>query len=160
MPKDTPMTARQVGALLVPESINLNVQAQDKNAALHEIAARLSGNAAVPDFEAFFSEILARETIGTTAMGHGVAVPHARTDRCRDIVIVAGRSGSGVDYATPDGLPVQLIFLIGTPRQQVTEYLRIVGTLARVLAKSRVRKQLLDATDAASFIQAISTADE
>lgn len=153
------MTSRQVAALLAVEAVDLDVRAREKNAALWQVASRLTGNPGVPDVEALFSEILVRETAGNTAMGHGVAMPHARTDLCRGIVIAAGRSVDGVDYEAPDGLPIRIIFLIGTPRQQITEYLRVVGALARLLARDSVRRQLLGAPDVAAFIQAIAQAD-
>ena len=159
MPKDNTMTSRQVAALLAPEAVSLDLQGREKGAALREVAGRLRGNPAVPDLEGFFAEILAREATGSTAMGHGVAVPHARTDRCRDIVMAAGRHSEGLAYGAPDGQPIRLIFLIGTPRQRVTEYLRVVGALVRILGREDVRQSLLAATDAAAFIEAIASAD-
>ena len=156
MPKDPAITASQVTALLKPEAVLLDVKATEKVPALREITALLAGNAAVVDAAAFSHEILAREKTGTTALGNAVAIPHARTDQCREIVIAVGRSTQGIDYGAPDGQPVHLVFLIGTPKHLVTEYLRVVGGLARILSRDTVRQQLLAAPNTAAFIQTIA----
>ena len=152
------MTAAQLAALLRPEAIRLDVQAREKVPALREIAALLAGNAAVPDVPILTGEILAREQESNTALGHGVALPHARTDHCRAIVIAVGRSAAGIDYRAPDGQPVKLVFLLGTPQAQVTEYLRVVGCLARLLGNDAIRQKLLAAPDARRFIAIIAGA--
>lgn len=158
MPKPTATTPAQLAALLRPEAIQLDVQARAKEPALREIAALLAGHAAVPDVETLTLEILARERESNTALGHAIALPHARTDHCRDIVIAVGRSTAGIDYQAPDGQPVQLVFLLGTPQSLVTEYLRVVGSLARLLANAALRQQLLAAHDARQFIALIADA--
>jgi mannitol/fructose-specific phosphotransferase system IIA component (Ntr-type) len=113
----------------------------------------------VLNFEAFFNEILDRERVSNTSLGHDVAIPHARTDQCSDIVIAVGRSEPGVDFEAKDHQPVRLIFLIGTPKQMVTDYLRVVGNLARLLRLDDLRQRLLTAPDAAAFIQTIAAAE-
>ena len=160
MSTNQPITARQVAALIRPEAVCLDLQARTKTPALREIALRLAGCPSVPDYESLIREILAREAAGNTALGHGAAIPHARTDFCREIVIAVGRSADGIDYGATDGQPVRLIFLIGTPMQDVTEYLRVVGMLARLLAREAVRRQLLDAGSVADFIAVLAEAGE
>ena len=158
MPIKQPMTARQVAALIRPEAVCLNLHACEKIPALRELAAVLQDVPAVPDLDAFVREILAREEAGSTALGHGVAIPHARTDLCREIVIAVGRSTDGIDYGAADGQPIGLVFLIGTPMQDVAEYLRVVGMLARLLMREPVRQRLLAAVTADEFIAALAAA--
>jgi len=149
----------KIAALLSPEKIKLELQAKQKNAALREVAELLGQNRCVGDFEAFFNEILQRERVSNTALGHDVAIPHARTDQCSDILVAVGRSTEGIDFEAKDGQPVRLIFLIGTPKQMVTDYLRVVGNLARLLRQDDLRQRLLDAPDAAAFIKTIEEAE-
>jgi len=145
--------------LLKPEAINLNVQARQKLAALREIASLLLQNKSVTNFETFFHEILERERISNTALGHDVAIPHARTDQCTEILIAVGRNLNGIDFESRDNGIVRLVFLIGTPKQMVTEYLRVVGNLARILRRDDIRQQLLAAPDPATFIRIIAEAE-
>ena len=149
----------KVAGLLRPEVINLNIQAREKNAALREVAELLAKNGCVTNFEAFFAEILERERVSNTALGHDVAIPHARTEQCGEILIAVGRSAAGIDFSASDGRLVRLIFLIGTPKQMVTEYLRVVGNLARLLRQDALRQSLLEAPDAATFIKFIDQAE-
>jgi fructose-specific phosphotransferase system IIA component len=145
----------KIASLLSPERIRLELQAKQKTAALREVAELLAQNKCVGNFEAFFNEILQRERVSNTALGHDVAIPHARTDQCSDILVAVGRSSEGIDFEAKDGQPVRLIFLIGTPKQMVTDYLRVVGNLARLLRQDNLRQRLLDAPDAAAFIKTI-----
>ncbi len=149
----------KIASLLNPEAIQLELRARQKTEALREVAELLSHSRCVGNFEAFFAEILQREKVSNTALGHDVAIPHARTDQCSDILIAVGRSQAGIDFEAKDGQPVKLIFLIGTPKQMVTDYLRVVGTLARLLRQDDLRQRLLEASDAAAFIKIIEAAE-
>ena len=122
--------------------------------AIRHLAGSLAGNPAITDGVQFEAELLAREKISSTAMGHGVAFPHARTHAVRQIVMAIGRSRAGVPFAGADG-PVHFFFVIGTPPNQVTQYLAVVGRLARLLKLEAVRDQLLRATTAAALRAAL-----
>jgi fructose-specific phosphotransferase system IIA component len=159
MSKTTRAFSARVVSLLKPETINLNVQAKQKVAALREVTELLRNTGSVTNFEAFFQEILDRERVSNTALGHDVAIPHARTEYCSDILIAVGRSAQGIEFEAKDNQPVRLIFLIGTPKQMVTDYLRVVGNLARLLRQDSVRQQLIEAPDPASFIKIIEQAE-
>jgi fructose-specific phosphotransferase system IIA component len=151
--------AGKVAGLLRPDAINLNLQSRQKVDALREVATLLQKAGCVSNFDAFFSEILERERVSNTALGHDVAIPHARTEQCAEILIAVGRSPEGIDFEAKDGEPVRLIFLIGTPKQMVTEYLRVVGNLARLLRQDQLRQDLLEAPDAATFVRLIEHAE-
>lgn len=159
MSKTTKGSPSKISSLLRPETITLDLKAKEKVPALREVAELLVRNNSVKNFEAFFNEILQRERVSNTALGHDIAIPHARTDQCTDILIAVGRSAEGIDFEAKDGQPVRLIFLIGTPKQMVTDYLRVVGNLARLLRQDEVRQQLIDVTDPAAFIQIIDQAE-
>lgn len=151
--------AGKIAGLLRRDAINLNLSATTKEPALREVATMLQQCGCVADFDAFFREILERERVSNTALGHDVAIPHARTEQCAEILVAVGRSPGGIEFEAKDGAPVRLIFLIGTPKQMVTEYLRVVGNLARLLRQDDLRQRLLEAPDTATFIQIIEQAE-
>ena len=159
MSKPNKAPGLKVAALLRPETINLNLQARDKIGVLREVANLLSQSQRVANFEIFFGEILERERISTTALAYDVAIPHARTEQCNEILLAVGRCRAGVDFGVPNSQPVRLVFLIGTPKQMVTEYLRVVGNLARLLRQDALREKLLAAADASEFIRLLDTAE-
>lgn len=98
---------------------------------------------------ALLNETLAlRERIGSTAIGKGVAVPHARSITVREPRVVIGRVRRGVDWSAPDGVPVQLVLLVLSPGEVTKEVHH--DLLARAVAPVRLqrnRQKLLDAAD-------------
>lgn len=81
--------------------------------------------------EQLFGEVLAREDEGTTGIGKGVAMPHARTSRATtETLIAVGLHGRGVDFESTDGAPVSVVFLIAACDPNA--YLRVAGRIARV----------------------------
>lgn len=159
MSKPTTAVPAKLSTLLRPAVINLNVRATDKTGALREVAELLRAGNGVADFDTFFAEILERERISNTALAQDVAIPHARTEQCGEILVAVGRSTAGVDFEAREHQPVHLIFLIGTPKAMVTDYLRVVGNLARLIRQDSLRQKLLEAPDAASFIKVIEAAE-
>ena len=144
-----PSSAAQI---LQPKRISLDIAATDKNEAILELAGIVRKDADVLDFGCFCQELLARDELRSTAAGYGVAFPHARTDAVSEIVIVAGRSAGGVRFGDE---MVHFIFLIGTPREKVSDYLVAVGTLARRLRIEKVRAALTKAATPEDFIQVL-----
>jgi mannitol/fructose-specific phosphotransferase system IIA component (Ntr-type) len=151
-----PFLPPQIAALLPPQMVQLNLQAREKLPALRELARVLKGHAHLSRPEAFFREVLAREQVHNTGLGHGVAMPHARSELCSDFVLAVGRSIVGLDYGAPDGEPVHLLFLIGAPLQHATPYHRLVVGLARLLEPAANRRHLLKANTPAEFLHVLA----
>ena len=140
--------------LLNSAPITPDLTAANGEEAIRKLTGSLAGNPAVTDAVKFGAELLERERISPTAMGHGVAFPHARTNAVRQIVMAIGRSRDGVPFTGADS-PVQFLFVIGTPPNQVPQYLALVGKLARLLKTEAVREQLLHAMTAAAVRAAL-----
>jgi mannitol/fructose-specific phosphotransferase system IIA component (Ntr-type) len=149
----------KISSLLSVDRINLALQATTKTESLREVASLMKDMNCIKDFEAFFRDVLERERVSNTALGHDVALPHARTDQCSEIIIAVGRSPTGIDFEAKDGQPVRLVFLIGTPKSMVTEYLRLVGNLARLLRQNDLRENLLEADSPEAFVKLIEAAE-
>jgi PTS system nitrogen regulatory IIA component len=138
-----------IGDLLDRSAISLRVSASSKRQALAviaEIAARRLGQ----DAGAILDALLEREATGSTGVGHGVAAPHARLaglDRMRGVFI---RLEQPVEFDAVDDQPVDLIFALFAPKEAVTEHLRALARVSRLLRQSELREQLRQArtTDA------------
>jgi mannitol/fructose-specific phosphotransferase system IIA component (Ntr-type) len=148
----------QISSLLKPEQIKLELSHQKRCTAINEVAQLLQGNPSVTNFAGFYEELLARERIESTCLGNEIAFPHARTDYLKGMVLSIGRSTRGVWFENC-GETVKLIFVIGTPKRMVTDYLSVVGGLARLLKDKGTRDKLLTATDTEEFIAALSQAE-
>lgn len=147
-----------ISQLLDPSRVVLDLPATRRVQAIKEVAQRLEGLPQITNFAGFYGELLVRERLATTCIGHGVALPHARTDHASGIVMAAGRCTAGVNFEKPDQV-VQLIFVLATPKALVREYLEIVGTLCRLFKDAAVRSALLEATGDADFVERLAAAE-
>ncbi len=141
----------KLGELLQPSLLLLELKETKRTAAIHEVASLLENDSGMINFKGFYDELLARERVEPTTLGNGVAFPHARTDHVKRLVLAVGRSVSGVNFET-SGETIHFIFVIGTPRRMVTEYLALVGAMARLLRHDEVRAKLLAAKSADEFL--------
>ena len=111
-----------------PEHVTVKLVAETKEAAVRELADLLaaSGALAAVKAEALGLEVLGREGEGTTGIGGGVAVPHAKTQLVKELVVAVGVSELGVDFSSVDGDPVHVVFLIASPADATAEYLALM----------------------------------
>lgn len=134
------------------EFINLNLLSERKEYAIRELAQLMRGAQEVVDFERFLEDVFERERLGTTGIGDGIAIPHARTSAVGQLVIAFGRSARGVEFESLDGKKVKLLFLMGTPEGSVSHYLKILAQLTRILKEGTFREKLLKAQDAEAVV--------
>lgn len=106
---------------------------------------------AVRDFEAFRREVLRRESIVTTGIGMGVAIPHVKTRSLRSFFVSVGVFRSGIDWDSLDGKPVHLAFLIAGPEDH-QKYLQILARLARIIRDQDWRRAILAAGEAGEIL--------
>lgn len=115
---------------------------------LHDKAGNLK------DKEQYKDDILAREASGTTAIGDGIAIPHAKSDAVKNAGLAAITVPEGVDYGAPDGKPSNLVFMIAAPVDGDL-HLEVLSRLMTILMDMELREELLGAADADEFINAI-----
>lgn len=130
--------------------LNSKSQAIDKLVALHDKAGNLL------DAKAYKEGILAREQGGTTAIGEGIAIPHAKSDAVKSPALSVVTVPAGVDYGSPDGRPSDLIFMIAAPNDGDV-HLEVLARLMTMLMDKDFKNQLLNAKDKKSFINAIDS---
>ena len=148
----------QISSLLKPDQIKLELDQAKRCNAINEVAQLLQHNPNVTNFAGFYEELLARERIESTCLGNEIAFPHARTDSLKGMVLAVGRSTQGVWFENC-GQSVKLIFVIGTPKRMVTDYLSVVGGLARLLKEASTREQLISVSTVEEFIATLTQAE-
>jgi mannitol/fructose-specific phosphotransferase system IIA component (Ntr-type) len=150
--------AGRITSLLDPSRITLHVQSTKRTAALNEIARQLEGHPDVGNFSAFYDELLARDRLDTTCLGNAVALPHARTEHVKKIVMAVGRADTGIPFDT-NGEIVRLFFVLGTPKTKPGDYLAVVSALCKILKDPADRATFLNAQTPEAFIAAIAAAE-
>lgn len=151
--------AGRLSSLLDPSLIRLHVLGNKRTVALNEVARQLDGHADVTNFQGFYNELLARERLDTTCLGNEIALPHARTEHVQKIVMAVGRSEQGVFFENSNQT-VKLMFVLGTPKSNPTDYLQVVSALCKIFKDPANRDALLTASSPEAFIQAIVAAEE
>lgn len=144
--------------LLDPSRINLQVQSTKRTAALNEVARLLSAHPEVANFDGFYNELLARERLDTTYLGNEIALPHARTEHVKSIVLAIGRSPAGIHFENCNQT-VRLMFILGTPKSNPTDYLLVVSSLCKILKEAANRDALMAAATPEDFIAALTAAE-
>lgn len=137
--------------LIDPKQIALNLRARTQADAMSEITELLVANGKIDNAGRFLNKLQERERTNSTYAGDGVAFPHARTKLVEKIVVGVGRSEAGIPW-TGKGEIAHLIFLIAVPERLVSDYLVVVGAIARITRDRPLRTLLLHAENAEDFI--------
>ena len=127
--------------------INLNLQSRNKEDAIKELALLMEGTPAMGNLKGFLKDVFEREHLETTGIGDEIAIPHARTDAVKQLILAFGRSPHGINFDSLDGRKVKLFFLMGIPRESVSHYLKILAQLTRLLKRGPLREKLFDVED-------------
>ncbi len=97
--------------------------------------------------EHVFDSLFAREKLGSTALGYGIAIPHGRIKGLKDTACAFIRLAQPVDFDAPDNLPVDLLFVLLAPAAASDLHLQILGELAQMFSEKTMREQLRQAAD-------------
>jgi nitrogen PTS system EIIA component len=108
---------------------------------------------------ALTSALLAREKLGSTGIGEGVAVPHCKVPRLASLTACLGRSRAGVDFRAQDGKPTHVFVALFAPERAGAEHLQALARVSRLLKRPEFRKALLDAPDAAAMYKLVVDED-
>ncbi|MFD2043571.1 fructose-specific PTS transporter subunit EIIC [Ornithinibacillus salinisoli] len=145
----------KITELLKQDTIIVDLQASSKSDVIDELVEKLDAASRLKDKEEFKKAIWAREEQGTTGIGEGVAIPHAKTNAVKTPAIVFGKSKTGVDYGALDQQPSHLFFMIAASEGANNDHLDSLARLSSMLMDVSFRQQLLDATSAEEILSLI-----
>lgn len=141
--------------LLRPEGVRLHAAPADKASAIDLLADLQEQAGNISDKEQYKQDILSREEMGSTAIGNGIAVPHAKSAAVKRAGLAAATVPAGVDYQAPDGLPSRLFFMIAAPKEGGDVHLEMLSRLMVMLMDEEFCQKLLDAQNAEDFLKLI-----
>ena len=124
----------------IQDVLNKNVmlfdlQATDKEGVINEMVQSLVDNGVVTDFETFKTGIMNREAQTSTGLGDGIAMPHSKNEAVKEAAVLFAKSNKGVDYASLDGQPTDLFFMIAAPEGANDTHLAALAELSKYLMK-------------------------
>ncbi len=150
----------RISELLQKESIALGRKPQDKADAIGQMVELLAKSGSLEDKKQFKQAILERERLSTTGIGEGIAIPHGKSSAVKRAALAAMVVPQGVDFASADGAPVHLLFMIAVPEEGAELHLEVLERLAAMLMGEDFRKRLTAAKDAAEFLHILSIEEE
>jgi len=150
-------------SFLTKDAVKLNVDATDKGGVITELVAVLAaaGKIDKKDLEAVTQSIQKRESLGSTGIGNGLAIPHAKASpHVKGLVGAFGRSERGIDYGAVDGEPCKLFFLMVSPSNGVEVHLKILKKLATLARDKTFCRFLVEAKDEEEIVALLREAEE
>jgi fructose-specific phosphotransferase system IIA component len=131
----------ETSTLIPPERVLPDSQAQSKRALLTEMASSLSKM----DPDQVLEVVMAREHLGSTGIGHGVAIPHGRMPDLKQPVIVLVRHVQGIEFEAIDNQPVHIVIMLLVPDSEDRTHLELLAKLARLLQQQHFRDSIMQA---------------
>lgn len=142
--------------LLSPARVSAGAHATSKKRLLESLASLLASDQGAPQESAVFDSLCARERLGSTGLGHGVAIPHGRTAGLATATGAFIKLSEPIDFGAPDGQPVDLVFALAVPEHFTHQHLLLLSQLAEMFGDEAFREQLRGAEDAATLYRLLS----
>lgn len=137
----------QLLRLLPPENVLLDLEATSKKRVFESVGLLFENNQGIAR-STVFEALFAREKLGSTGLGHGIAVPHGRIKGLKEAKGAFVRLASPVPFESPDGKPVSLLFVLLVPEHATEQHLQILSELAELFSDQNARESLSTATSA------------
>ena len=152
----------QIMDFLSKKAIVIDIKSTKKEDAIKELVDALlnSGDIEKRCRNKLIESLMARESLGSTAIGQGIAIPHAKSDCVDKLVAAFGISKKGVDFDSLDGEPAYIFFLLVAPQDSAGPHLKALARISRLLKDKYFRDSLRACSDEKALIKIISEEDE
>ena len=144
-----------VAKLLPPANVLLDLQVSSKKRLFEQVGLLFENNHGIGR-SLVFDSLFARERLGSTGLGQGVAIPHGRIKGLKDALGAFVRLAQAVPFDAPDAKPVQLLFVLLVPEQATEKHLQILSELAQMFSDRALRESMTLAADAAALHRLIA----
>jgi nitrogen PTS system EIIA component len=145
-----------VAKLLPPANVAVAVSVSSKKRLFEHVGLLFENNHGIAS-SVVFDCLFARERLGSTGLGQGIAIPHGRIKGLKDAIGAFVRLSAPVPFDAPDGKPVTLVFALLVPEQATEKHLQILSELAQMFSDEALRDAMCAAPDAATLHQLVST---
>ena len=117
------MLEKKIADYICLETINLDLKSKNKNSVIRELYDNIKSAGKIKDEALGYKDVCLREEMGSTGIGKGVALPHAKTKAVDEVVLTLGISKEGVEYGSVDEESVKILFMFLCPEEKTQEYL-------------------------------------
>jgi PTS system nitrogen regulatory IIA component len=134
----------KLSQLLQKESIVADLSSTTKHGIIRELALAVAPVAGI-EAEEIAAVLMERESLGSTGIGGGIAIPHGKLSAVKEIILGFGRSRTGVTYDSLDGKPVHIFFLLLTPENSTGGHLKVLAQISKLLKMDHFKQELINA---------------
>ncbi len=146
--------------ILKEKFICLALKEKSKNKVIAELVELISLSGKLKDKKIFYNAILKREKLGSTGIGNGVGIPHAKSGKVDGFIIAFGRHLSGIDFGALDGEKTYLFFILASPEADVGGHLKILADISRLVKDKFIIERLKNARDKKEILKVIKTYEQ
>ncbi|PZW67918.1 phosphotransferase IIA-like nitrogen-regulatory protein PtsN [Pseudomonas sp. URMO17WK12:I1] len=141
--------------ILTPGRSLVNVPGGSKKRVLEQIASVIARDLPDLDGQTIYESLIAREKLGSTGFGNGIAIPHCRLPGCSTPISALLKLSTAVDFDAIDGAPVDLLFVLLVPEAATDEHLELLRQIASMFDREEVRERLRQAQDREALYQTV-----
>lgn len=149
----------RLSELLNPNAISLRLKARTKREALAELVDLLEAGHGFNSQGEIFDRVLRRETMMSTGLFPGAAIPHGKARSVDRMAAACAVSPEGIDFESEDGRPTHLFVLLVSPENATTPHVKLLANISRILKEEPVRKSLVEAPNPEAFLNLIRNAE-
>lgn len=150
----------RIEQILTPGRSQVNVPGGSKKRVLEQIVQLVAPDLSGLDQQEIFEALIARERLGSTGFGNGIAIPHCRLAGCVEPISALLHLDQAVDFDAIDGAPVDLLFVLLVPQEATDEHLELLRQIASMLDRKDIRESLRAATDSQALYQVVVNAQQ
>ncbi|HOU36994.1 MAG TPA: PTS sugar transporter subunit IIA [Candidatus Omnitrophota bacterium] len=147
----------RLSSLLKEKYIELDLKEKDKKKVLAELVDGIASKAKLKNRKEILDALLKREKLGSTGIGNGVAIPHARSARVKAFILAFGRQSQGIDFGALDGEKTYIFFVLLSPEENIGGHLKILAEISRLVKDKFIVDRLKAAADKKQVSKVIST---
>jgi len=144
---------------LSKKAVEANLKATDKEGVIREMVNLLAKADEIKNREDLVKALLTRESLGSTGIGQGIGIPHAKSPNAKNLVAAFGLSHQGVNFDSLDGEPAYIFFLLIAPEEFAGPHLKALARISRMLKDKYFREMLKKAKDEKEILRIIQDED-
>ncbi|HPM42422.1 MAG TPA: PTS sugar transporter subunit IIA [Candidatus Omnitrophota bacterium] len=141
------------------KAITANLKATDKEGVIRELVDLLAAADEIKNKEDLVKSLLTRESLGSTGIGQGIGIPHAKSSNVKSLVAAFGLSQRGVNFDSLDGEPVYIFFLLIAPEESAGPHLKALARISRMLKDKYFRELLKKSKDEKEILRILQDED-
>ncbi len=145
--------------IISPECVKAPLERNDKKGVIDELVAMLAATGVITDAGSFAETVWTREQARSTGIGHGLAIPHGKSELVSTLAMAVGKPAEPIDFGSIDGKPVKLVVLLASPIDQTSEHIQALARISRLMTVEEFREKIYAAETGAEIHELLQQQD-